>query len=196
MSKRKQIENMQTISSETTDEDLVTLYNDGNEQAFQILVKRHLDGLFNFCMKYTFDTEAAEDIVQDSFVKAWKNLSKFDNKNSFKTWLYTIGKNTALDYLRKNKNLPFSVLQGIEDMVLEPALINSSSMGATQHMNAHYLDMKDGLNTLPGKDKSIIEMHYQQGYAFREIAEKLGRSTDTVKTWHRRAMAKLRDILE
>jgi RNA polymerase sigma-70 factor (ECF subfamily) len=147
-------------------------------------------------MKYTFDIEAAEDIVQDSFVKAWKNLSKFDDGNSFKTWLYTIGKNTTLDYLKKNKNLPFSALQGIEDMVLEPALINSPGMSAAQHINAHYIDMKDGLNILPDKDRNIIEMHYQQGYAFREIAEKLGRSTDTVKTWHRRAIKRLRDMLE
>ena len=186
---------MQTLSSEITDEDLVALYNKGDEQAFPILVKRHLDGLFNFCVKYTLDTEVAEDIVQDSFVKAWRNLSKFDKGASFKTWLYTIAKNTALDYLKKKRNVSFSALQGIEEMVLEP--VSAKMVGNRISKNdLAYFDLNESLNELSKKDKNIIDMHYKHGYAFREIAEKLGSSTDTVKTWHRRAVGKLRDILE
>lgn len=84
-----------------TDEQLVKAYLKGDETALELLIQRYLSPLYNFAFKYTHTQGAAEDVAQEAMVKIWKNLKKFNNEYKFKTWAYTITKNTALDYLKK-----------------------------------------------------------------------------------------------
>lgn len=192
-SPKLKLENSELITE--SDEILAFLHKNGNEQAYQVLVKRHLDGLFNFCMRYTHNLEDAEDITQDTFVKAWKKFSTYDSKYSFKTWLYSICKNTALDYLKKKKHAHFSEFEDMENLILEPAFIGTPDVvGAEDGLASRQIDQE--MENLSPQDKNVLLMHYQEGYAFREIAEKIGRSANTVKTWHRRALEKLKKKLQ
>ena len=94
----------------TTDIELLEAYLDGDEQAFKILINRYTPLLYNFVARLA-GRESAPDIVQEIFIKVWKNIRKFDiEKASFKTWVFTIAKNTATDFLRKKKDLHFSDL--------------------------------------------------------------------------------------
>src|ERR1700690_3481577 len=92
-----------------SDEELIADYLGGTAGAFDELTKRHLAGVYSFAARFVGSEAEAEDIAQDTFVKAWSNLKKYDPKASkFKTWLLRIARNTAIDFLRKKKHVPFS----------------------------------------------------------------------------------------
>src|SRR3989344_2340755 len=94
-----------------TDEKLVQMYLRGGEKALEELVRRYLPLIYSFSRRYSGNTDNASDIVQEVFIKAWKNLKIFDQNKSFKTWIFTIAKNTALDWLKKKNAVPFSLLK-------------------------------------------------------------------------------------
>lgn len=80
----------------------------GNEEAFAILVHTYITSLYQFVFLMVCDRDMAEDIVQETWIKAWKHLARFHPEYSFKTWLYTIAKRTAFDVLKKKSSVPFS----------------------------------------------------------------------------------------
>ena len=91
------------MSFDKNDEERITLYKSGNEEVFRELINKYTSPLFNFTARLT-DKNNASDIVQETFIKVWKNINKFDiNKASFKTWIFTVAKNTATDFLRKKR---------------------------------------------------------------------------------------------
>ena len=92
----------------TTEDELVQKILDGNDKAVEELLGRYLKPVYNFIYRITNDRISAEDIAQDTFIKLWKNLSRFDRSKNLKTWIFTIAKNTAFDYLKKKKEIPFS----------------------------------------------------------------------------------------
>ncbi len=91
-----------------SDENLVTDYLKGDKKALEILIGRYLKPIYNFLYRYTGDVAEAEDITQEAFVRAWKNIRKFDRNKKFKTWIFGIAKNAAIDFLRKKKPILFS----------------------------------------------------------------------------------------
>ncbi|MEI6553527.1 MAG: sigma-70 family RNA polymerase sigma factor, partial [bacterium] len=78
--------------------------------SFNILVERYAPSVYLFIFKLVGNKEDSEDIVQETFIKAWQKLAKFDTDLSFKTWLFSIAKNSAVDKLRKKKSIAFSSL--------------------------------------------------------------------------------------
>jgi ABC-type antimicrobial peptide transport system permease subunit len=84
---------------DATDADLILAACDGDDTAFNELVQRHVQSVYTFCLRYTGSKEDAQDAAQEAFVKAWRNLKKFDTKKSFRTWLFTIAKNSATGLL-------------------------------------------------------------------------------------------------
>jgi len=95
----------------TADEKLVQNYIEGQEKALEALVDRYLRPLYNFVFQLVRDENVTQDIVQEVFVKVWKNASSFDANKKFSTWIFAIAKNTAFDYLKKKKTLPFSFFE-------------------------------------------------------------------------------------
>src|ERR1700761_954795 len=95
-----------------SDEELIAAYLSGEEAAFGELTQRHLRQVYSFALRLVGDSAAAEDISQETFLKAWKSLQKYDESSSkFKTWLLRIARNTAIDYLRKKKHVPLSYFE-------------------------------------------------------------------------------------
>src|SRR3989338_692000 len=92
------------------DEKIIQSYREGNVAEFNKLVKRYAGPLYNFTARLANKNDAS-DIVQEIFIKVWKNIGRFDErKASFKTWIFTIARNTITDFLRKKKSLLFSDL--------------------------------------------------------------------------------------
>lgn len=172
-----------------SDEELVSEYLKGTETALNILIKRHLDAVFAFLMGYTHDKISAEDLAQESFIKAWKNLKKFDSSYKFKTWLYTIAKRTALDYLKKKRTVPFSDLWSEE-------LGEFDAPGKDNVQAQSSLTLEWALKILPEKYSRILKLYYVEGFNFRQISERLEQSINTTKTQHRRAILELRKVLD
>ncbi len=176
-----------------TDEQLVKAYLKGNEQALELLVERYLSPLYNFAFKYVHTPAAAEDVVQEALVKIWKNINKFNKKFKFKTWAYTITKNTALDHLKKKGMV--AVPEGTDEQhsQLLEALVSHDPL-PQQAMEAidNAVMVKTAVAKLPGKYRQIISLYYDQGFNFREIAQNLKESINTIKTRHRRAVLYLK----
>ena len=95
---------------EITDKQLIDDYLNGNDAAFALLVQRQINPVYNFVYRLVRNTQDAEDITQETFVKMWKNLKRYNQDQNFKTWLFTIARNTAIDSLRKKKSFVFEQL--------------------------------------------------------------------------------------
>ncbi len=184
---------------EQTDEELIASYLGGEEGAFGELTRRHLEGVYSFTLRFIGSSHDAEDVVQDTFLKAWKSLKKYDARSSkFKTWLYRIARNTAIDFLRKKKHVPFSQFEtdaGV-NVLMETV---ASEEELPESLMAKLEDAKElhaTLEQLPPKAREIVLLYYTNDMTFEEIGEILGEPANTVKSRHRRALQALRKILE
>ncbi len=183
-----------------TDEQLVKNYLRGNEKSLEELVRRYLPLIYNFSRRYSGDPDNASDITQEVFVKIWKNLKKpalslskgFDSKKgNFRVWLFTIAKNTALDWLKKKNALPLSLLNENEkgenlaenfvDEIYKKSLLNNLQLA---------------IDKLPPKYSSIINLYHTKGLNFREIADFLKEPINTVKSRYRRGLIFLKRELK
>lgn len=184
------------INSEISDEKLIKLYNSGEEGAFAVLVQRHLSSVCVFARGYVGDDDKAEDIAQETFVKAWKSIDSFDLKRNFRVWLFTIAKNTALDYLRRRESIPLSLL---EDENGETIIDKFVPAGVAQEeiLDAKLLALKarGALASLPENHQRIFSLRVDSDLTFKDIAILLKRPLNTVKSNYRRAILTLRSVL-
>lgn len=169
-----------------------------DEKSLESLVRAYLKPIYNFVYRYIGGADDAEEITQEVFVKVWRHLGKFDQSKSFKIWLFSIAKNTALDFLKKKKAVPFSELAVQEG---ENAL--AESLAAPAPLPQEILEKQDlaqrlnrALETLASKYRPVLFLRYNDHFTFREIAETLGEPLQTVKSRHRRALILLRKLLE
>ncbi|MFA6274001.1 MAG: sigma-70 family RNA polymerase sigma factor [Candidatus Paceibacterota bacterium] len=186
------------MSFNNFDEDLIVLFQKGERESFKFLVDKYTSSIFNFSARLV-GRENASDIVQEVFLKVWKNLRKFDiSKSSFKTWLFTITKNTITDFLRKRKNINFSDLENFEDEISFSETIPDEDLlpeEAFQKLQNVEL-LNNLLEKLPEHYKTILILHYQEEMTFDEIGKVLNKPLNTVKSHYRRAVIKLREMLK
>jgi len=162
--------------------------------SFEELVTRYTKSLYNFTFRLTGSVQTAEDLVQETFIKVWKSLDKYDQKQSFRGWIFTIARNTTTDYLRKKKTVPFSVLTKDDDSPFEETLSDTATL--PDETLAHLEDtesLEKLLGTLPLDYQMVLLLHYQENLTFEEIGEVVDKPPNTVKSWHRRALIQLRE---
>lgn len=177
-----------------SDQQLIALYLGGDEVALDILIKRHFRAIYGFVFSYVKNKELAEDITQETFLKVFRNIKKIDKNKSFKSWVYTIAKNTALDYFKKKKSVAFS---SFEDATGKNVLMEVLADKAKQpHELAELLEDSSlflgAIKTLSAKYQQILLMYYYEYLNFREIAEKLQEPINTIKSRHRRGLVLLK----
>lgn len=180
-----------------SDENLILLYKKGDREIFKELIDRYSQPLFNF-VAHLVGKENASDILQEVFIKVWKNIRKFDEKkSSFKTWIFMIAKNTSFDFLRKKKIISFSDLETKEgfgdfsETVKDENLLPNELLEKIQ--DAEYLN--ELLEKLPAHYKAVLIFHYQEEMTFDEISKILDKPLNTVKSYHRRAILELRKMI-
>jgi RNA polymerase sigma-70 factor, ECF subfamily len=180
-----------------TDEQLVERYLTGDEEALRTLIERYLKPIYNFVYRYVGDEGSAEDITQDTFVKAWKHLKRFDQKRRLKTWLFTIAKNTSLNWIKKKKPALLSEFENWEgENELSESIADPSPLPEKLFERSELsVTLSSALNELNPNHRIVLLMHYKDDFTFREISESLGKPIHTVKSQHRRALIKLREIL-
>jgi len=181
-----------------TDEELAALVKKGDDEAFSALMGRSVDHIFNFVRQYIPAKEDAEDVVQDSFFKAWKHIRRFKRGRKWKPWLFTVARNTALDHIKKKKAVSFSSLDQAEDSLsFADTLEDAEPLPSDSFADAESAALlKAPLAELPADYQSVITLHYRDELTFEEIAEVLDKPMNTVKSWHRRALIKLRGIVD
>lgn len=183
-----------------TDEEIVALFKDGDSQAFKELLSRYTSPLYNYSARFVGPSNAP-DIVQIISVKIWKNLSHFNqDKASFKTWAFTIARNTITDFLRKKKSVVFSDLDGstkedegsFVDNIPDENLLPDESMQKLQDVAT----LNQALEKLSPLSREVLVLYYQEDLTFAEIGKILDKPLNTVKSQHRRALLSLRKILK
>lgn len=177
-----------------TDEQLIIAYRAGQREALEILFGRHMKTVYGFVYRLMGDTHAAEDITQDAFVKAWKHLKRFDTNRKFKTWILQIAKNTAFDYLKKKKAVPFSALDDPDsDNAFIDTIVDSEPLPSAVLERAESIHvLTSALQQLSPVSRAVMHLYYHDGMTFREIADSIEESLNTVKSRHRRALISLR----
>jgi len=166
-----------------------------NTDSFEALVERYTQPIYNFAYRLTGNTQTAEDITQETFVKVWKSLKKYDPKQSFRAWIFTIARNSTTDYLRKRKSIPFSNLSNNDDLPFEENISDTDllpSEAAVKIEDAQHLEKL--LEKLPQDYQTVLLLYYQEDMTFDEIGKVLKKPLNTVKSWHRRALLKLREL--
>lgn len=184
-----------------SDSELVLLYrDDGNEAAMTTLVNRYVTLVFNLIVRLVGDRREAEDLTQETFMKMWKALSRFDTEKNFKTWIFAIARNTAIDYLRKKKPVLFSRLNSeneegetrFEDNLADDAMLADEVFDRKQSASV----LEKAMQTLSLDERVIIILHESDEMTFEEIADVMSKPMNTIKSRYRRALQKLRGIIE
>jgi len=180
-----------------TDEKLVEDYLTGDENALRLLFKKYINHVYNFVFGYVKNRGDAEDITQDTLMKAWKSLSKFDKSKKFKTWLFEIAKNTSLNWIKKKKPVLFGEFKSEENQEsLEESLEDTWSIPEEiferKDSSRKVFEAVDRLNV---NYRQILILYYKEHFNFREISEITGQSVNTVKSGHRRAILSLKKLL-
>jgi len=183
---------------EKTDDELIAEYRAGTPEGFKHLIERYARPLYVFIARMTNRPDEAEDISQETFVKVWKTLERYKLTGTFKAWIYTIARNTALDHLRKKKIPVFSDFEDAagKNTFLE-SLSDPDTLPATLIEKAERKGLVGkALAELSPEDKEILTLHYAEDMTFDAIGEIVGKPLNTVKSRHRRALGKLREFLE
>jgi len=181
------------------DEELVRRVLCGERDAYAILVRRHQGKIVAFVQRMVVDRDAALDVAQETFIKAWQHLARFDPKWRFTTWLYTIANNSAIDWLRARKRLPLSLDQPMmidgEEVSREP--VDELQSSATDMLSAKEMQqhLEAAIAALPPGFRELLLLRHPGGRSYDEIAEITKLPLGTVKNRIFRARQALKDRL-
>jgi RNA polymerase sigma-70 factor (ECF subfamily) len=180
-----------------SDEKLISRYLKGDEQSLEVLIKRYLKPIYGLAYRFVGDSADAEDIAQEAFVRVWRNIKKFDQQKSFRPWLFAIARNTALDYLKKKKPLPFSRFENENSgNFLAETFADSASLPSQLAEDKNITSLLTAaLKKLSPKYSQVFSLRHDDQLTFRQIAQALKEPLNTVKSRYRRAVITLKEIL-
>lgn len=169
---------------------LVSLIKKGDSNAFSKLYDAYSPALFGTVCKIIKDDSLSEDVIQDVFVKIWKNIQNFDSsKGSIYTWMLNIARNTAIDHYRKIKKTGEREIQNEELFVS-----NENKSGTQQQIN--HIGLKSIVRSLSKEHQEMIDYIYYNGYTQQEVADELNMPLGSVKTKVRSALIELRKVFK
>jgi len=143
--------------------------------------------MFVICLRYTKNQTDAEDVLQEGFVKLFKNLDKYRGDGSFEGWIRRIFVNTAIEHIRKNKTTMHDISDGIENSIKDNY--------ANALDNLFEKDIYQIASNLSDGYKTVFNMYAVEGYSHKEIANHLGITESTSKSQFSRAKAILRNLI-
>ncbi|MDC8002680.1 RNA polymerase sigma factor [Aureisphaera galaxeae] len=170
-----------------THKELIEKSKIGDRKMQYKLYSLYVDAMFNVSIRIVKVKEDAEDIVQDSFVSAFKNLDSFKYQSTFGSWLKRIVVNKSINYLRV-KRVPLVALEEQEYWLTEPEEIEDSKLDVKR--------IKQGIDALPQGYQTIINLYLIEGYDHVEIGEILEISVSTSKSQYHRAKKKLIELID
>jgi RNA polymerase sigma-70 factor (ECF subfamily) len=184
----------------SNDADLVEAVRGGDATAYRGLVEKYQGRVYNVIYGMVRNREDAQELTQETFVKAFRNLHGFRSDARFYTWLYRIAMNLAIDLTRRRKRTPISGMDedvGIRDARGEIADVHNidSPRKVLERKQLHKAIM-DALDQLPEQQKQVILLREVEGLSYREIADVLDLAEGTVMSRLFYARKKLQKVLE
>ena len=181
------------ISDSLNDSELVSLYKVGNEGAFKELLDRHKDRVFTAIYLIVKDRYLAEDILQETFIKAINTIKcdRYNEEGKFVPWIMRIAHNLSVDHFRKNKRFPTIVMDD-GSPVFNSMEFAESSYEDKQIQKEIHSRVRDLVDDLPDTQREVLIMRHYMGMSFREIAENTDVSINTALGRMRYALINLR----
>lgn len=177
------------------EKELVKQAGAGDEDAFEQLVNAHQARIYNLALRMTGDREAAFDMTQETFLKAWHAIGMFQQDSKFSTWLCRIAGNTCIDYLRRKRRQPTVSLADLEEGK-ELELPDSSLDPAVLTERAHDREaVLQALAALPVEYRRVLSLRAIEDMSYEEIGQALDMNPGTVKSRIFRAREKMRQLL-
>lgn len=174
-----------------TDQELIGRVLDGDSTAFEHLFNRYRDSIYQLYMQRTGgNTDDTNDLLQETFVKVYLNLQRYSSRFTFCQWVYTIARNTFIDYTRRRRDDTVSI-----DYVGEGIGVSGSLGGPTpeEHLITHQsqAQLEGLLAKMSPRYRELIELRFFREFSYEEIAAKLSLPMGTVKTQIHRAREQL-----
>jgi len=156
----------------------------GDQQAYTELVDRHRNSVFHIVFRVVRDQDMAQDLVQETFMKAFSSLKSYHCEYRFSTWLYRIAANASIDYLRKKRIKALSLDLPIDT---EDGQVTVEIPDMSHHPEEEILrreravSISEAINSLPAKYRQVIIARHQEEKSYEEIADELGVPVGTIK---------------
>jgi RNA polymerase sigma-70 factor (ECF subfamily) len=171
----------------------------GDQQAFAELVGLYQDKLYHMAYRMLYNRQEAEDVVQETFLRVYKNLDRYDETMKFSTWIYRIATNLCIDRIRKRKpsyslDAESNDHEGLDGYSMIPS--DNRTPESETLLSETQRTIHQAIETLPAKYKSVMVLRYLQDLSLQEIGEVLDMPVTTVKTRVHRGREFLRKRLE
>lgn len=181
-----------TLKMTTNDQHYINLIIDGDTNAFEVLVERYKDLVFTLTLRMLKNREEAEEVAQDTFIKAYKSLNRFKGDSKFSTWIYKIAYNTSLDRLKKNKKHFNDV--AIDEFTEHQVKTIDNALDHLENKEREQ-SIQDCIALLPGDDAFLLTLYYFEDQSLEEISKTIGLTPNNVKVKLFRSRKKLATIL-
>jgi RNA polymerase sigma-70 factor (ECF subfamily) len=170
----------------------------GDSDAFRLLVEQHSRAVFRLAFRMTGNEQDAEDVVQETFLRAYRQLDKYEARASFSTWLYRIASNYSLDLIRMRKRHEDKRERGkVEERdILQTLPVNTPGPDRIVYSGQVQERVNEALNELSAQERTAFVLRHFEGMSIDEIGETLGTGTNATKHSIFRAVQKLRRSLE
>ncbi len=161
------------------------------KRAFQTLVETYQERLYWHIRKFVVNHDDANDVIQNTFIKAWKGLKNFREDSKLYTWLYRIATNESITFINNRKKKYAESLSGDEEY--SPA----SKLKADEYFDGNEAEIKlyQALETLPDKQRSVFQLRYFEDMKYDEIAEVTGTSVGGLKASYHHAVKKIEEFI-
>lgn len=182
--------------TQASDETLFSRFKNGDQESFEVLLKRYQGPIFSFIMKSVRDVEVANDVFQDVFYKVIDKRELFHPTISFKAWLYTLTRNTCIDRARKKKRTPNMGSLYYEENSSAEERYESGEPQPEENVVESQLDnfLEEALETLSEEQRETFYLKVKNELTFEEIGEAMNCSVNTAKSRMRYALEHLRPL--
>lgn len=150
--------------------------------AFNLMVKNYSEKLYWQIRRIVIFHEDADDVLQETFIKVWNGLPKFQANSSLFTWMYRIATNEALNHLKKSKRISTTNTSDLENQLKEDPFFDGDIV---------YIKFLKIVDALPSKQKLVFQLKYFEKYSYEDIAELLGGSIGSLKASYHYAVKKI-----
>jgi RNA polymerase sigma-70 factor (ECF subfamily) len=165
--------------------------NDENEKAFRILISQYKEGLYWHIRKIVIIHEDADDVLQNTFIKIFKNIDRFKGDSKLFTWMYRIATNESLTFLNKNAKKNNITIEKVKDQ-----LISNLESDIYFEGDAIQIQLQKAIATLPHKQQLVFNMKYFENHTYEKLSEILDTSVGGLKSSYHIAVRKITNFIK
>ena len=181
--------------TELNDSALVKLSLAKDATSFNVLMKRYLKPVYSFIYHTVHNTEMAEDLTQETFLRVYRALGQFDQQRLFKPWVFTIATNVCKTALKKNQNTAILLSEQADGMNL---LENRESLASSEvpvRDSKVAVSVQQALQKLPAPVRQALILRHVYDLSYEQVAHVMHANTNTVRTWLRRGRDSMKSLL-